>query len=510
MADLSITPVGADVKPVQGMSLGDVVNLARGAQVYQAQKEILPEQVKQAKLATTGKEQELAQSRVKAIADSQISLINDPLVLMAEENPGAVDKTQLVNLLQKRGRTLGKNLGLPEDKINELLNPYLEQAQNDPAQLRTFLKQRHIEGLDQAGRTSVLAGSLSPVETGAGTTYVQAGEFAPERRGAPVLFARKTLGPGQQIIAGVTDPAGNPTYNILDQYGNVVQTGLLASQLPEANRPLEPVGTAVERVPPPNVRPVPEERLGRLPQPGAISPPPRTGLGPNDYKALQDQVTVTRGTVSNAANALKDIQNVEDFLDVALTGVMSEKANKALSALGFVGLGSAEQKAAAREIVNKSLSSLVMHQNASNNGKFAADLAQTQSANANVSLTDPAIRKVIADTKVLMQHQKDYTQGMDKLIQKYPQFGAFSKALYDTAMNDAYDFKVMEINNIKRDNKLTDEQKRKKFFDYLEKKNISDDEALDLNNKAKFYNDLITGNVDVVDGKLVSAPKQRK
>jgi len=480
MADLSITPVGADVKPVQGMSLGDVVNLARGAQVYQAQKEILPEQVKQAKLATTGKEQELAQSRVKAIADSQISLINDPLVLMAEENPGAVDKTQLVNLLQKRGRTLGKNLGLPEDKINELLNPYLEQAQNDPAQLRTFLKQRHIE------------------------------EFAPERRGAPVLFARKTLGPGQQIVAGATDPAGNPTYNILDQYGNVVQTGLLASQLPEANRPLEPVGTAVERVPPPNVRPVPEERLGRLPQPGAISPPPRTGLGPNDYKALQDQVTVTRGTVSNAANALKDIQNVEDFLDVALTGVMSEKANKALSALGFVGLGAAEQKAAAREIVNKSLSSLVMHQNASNNGKFAADLAQTQSANANVSLTDPAIRKVIADTKVLMQHQKDYTQGMDKLIQKYPQFGAFSKALYDTAMNDAYDFKVMEINNIKRDNKLTDEQKRKKFFDYLEKKNISDDEALDLNNKAKFYNDLITGNVDVVDGKLVSAPKQRK
>ena len=182
MADLSVTPVGTSITPVKGMSLGEMMNFARGAQEYQALGQILPEQVQQAKLATAGKEQELAQNRFKAIADSQISLINDPLVLMAEENPGAVDKTKLVNLLQKNGRTLGKNLGLPEDKINELLNPYLEQAQNDPAQLRTFLKQRHIQGLDQASRTSVLTGSLSPVESGAGTTYVQSGEFARDRK----------------------------------------------------------------------------------------------------------------------------------------------------------------------------------------------------------------------------------------------------------------------------------------------------------------------------------------
>jgi len=509
MADLSVTPVGTSVTPVKGMTLGEMMNFARGAQEYQALGQILPEQVKQAKLATTGKEQELAQSRFKAIADSQISLINDPLVLMAEENPGAVDKTQLVNLLQKRGRTLGKNLGLPEDKINELLIPYLEQAQNDPAQLRTFLKQRHIQGLDQASRTSVLTGSLTGVETGAGTTYLQAGEFGPERRGEAVLFARKTLGPGQQIVAGVTDPAGNQTYNILDQYGNVVQTGLLASQLPEVSRELQPIGAAVERVPPKNVQAVPPPP-SRSVKPGAISAPLGSGLGPNDYKDLQNQVTVTRGSVANAANALKDIQNVETYLDYALTGVGSGKINEALSALGFVGLDAAEQKAAAREIVNKSLASLVTHQNASNNGKFAADLANTQNANANPTLTEPAIRKVIADTKVLMQHQKDYTQGMDKLIQKYPQFGAFSKALYDTAMNDAYQFEVMEINNIKRDNKLTDEQKQKKFLDYMDKKGLSGEEARNYVLRANLYNDLISGNVDIVDGKLVSSAKQRK
>ena len=507
MADLTVTPVGADIKPVQGMSLGDVVNIARGAQIYKAQKDILPEQVSQAKLATTKQEQELAQSRVRAIADSQIALINDPLVLMAEEDPGRVDKTQLVNLLQKRGTTLGKNLGLPENKITELLVPYLEQAEKDPGQLRTFLKQRHIEGLDQAGRTSVLAGSLSPVETGAGTTFVQAGEFAPERRGAPVLFARKTLAPGQQIVAGQPDPAGNPTYNVLDRNGNVVQSGLLASQLPEATRELEPIGAAIERVPPPSVQTVPAPK--KMPEPRAISAPLGSGLGPNDYSTLQQQVTVARGTVANAENALKDIRNVETYLDAALTGVGSEKVNKALSALGLAGLDSAEQKAAAREIVNKSLSSLVMHQNATSNGKFAADLAQTQNSVASVAQTDPAIRKVISDIQVLMQHQKDYTQGMDKLIQKYPQHGAFSKALYDTAMNDAYDFKAMQINNIKRDPKLSNEEKQKKFMAYLEKNGLSIDDGMELNNKAKTYNDLISGNVDIVDGKIVPAPKRK-
>lgn len=38
MADLSVTPVGTQVKPVQGMSLADVVNMARGAQQYKAEK----------------------------------------------------------------------------------------------------------------------------------------------------------------------------------------------------------------------------------------------------------------------------------------------------------------------------------------------------------------------------------------------------------------------------------------------------------------------------------------
>jgi hypothetical protein len=507
MADLSVQPIGTQVKPVQGMSLGEIVNFVRGAQQYKAEKQLLPEQIEQTKVKTLADQQSLAQSRMRAIADSQISLINDPLILQAEQDPNRVDKTKLIELIESRGRTLGKNLGIPEEQVTGLLSPYLDLATKDPSQVRTFLKQRHIEGLDQAARTPVLTGTLTGVKTGAGETFIQSGEFAPEKRGAPVLFAPKTLEPGSQIVQGPTDAAGNPTYNILDSRGNVVQTGVLPEQLPAFQRELEPSGGAVQRVEPPSVGAV-STPVTNIPKGRAITAPIGSGLGPNDYKTLQEQVTTTKGSLTNAENALKDIRNVETYLDAAMTGVGSERLNKALSALGLAGLSSAEQKAAAREIVNKSLASLVMHQNASGNGKFAADLAQTQNAVATVAQTDPAIRKVIGDIQVLMQHQKDYTLGMDKLIQKYPEHGAFNKALFDTAMNQAYELRAIQMNNIKNDKKLTDAQKKQKFNDYLEKNNIGFEEGNELYNKSKFYNDLINGDVEIVNGKLVS--KARK
>jgi len=42
MADLSVTPVAAQIKPVPNMSLGDMVNLARGAQAYQQTEQMNP------------------------------------------------------------------------------------------------------------------------------------------------------------------------------------------------------------------------------------------------------------------------------------------------------------------------------------------------------------------------------------------------------------------------------------------------------------------------------------
>jgi hypothetical protein len=47
MADLSLTPVATQIKPVQGASLGDMINMARGAQQYQQAAQINPLELQQ-------------------------------------------------------------------------------------------------------------------------------------------------------------------------------------------------------------------------------------------------------------------------------------------------------------------------------------------------------------------------------------------------------------------------------------------------------------------------------
>jgi hypothetical protein len=52
MADLSLTPVATQIKPVQGSSLGDMINMARGAQQYQQAAQINPLELQQKEQAT--------------------------------------------------------------------------------------------------------------------------------------------------------------------------------------------------------------------------------------------------------------------------------------------------------------------------------------------------------------------------------------------------------------------------------------------------------------------------
>jgi len=52
MADLSLTPVATQIKPVQGASIGDMINMARGAQQYQQAAQINPLELQQKEQAT--------------------------------------------------------------------------------------------------------------------------------------------------------------------------------------------------------------------------------------------------------------------------------------------------------------------------------------------------------------------------------------------------------------------------------------------------------------------------
>jgi hypothetical protein len=225
MADFSFPTLPA-VTPPQQTSLGDMMNIARGAQAYQQAQQINPldlqakqmavQQAQQvnplalrqqaaqttaaegtlaptiakagseAETAATGSEAAklaLAAKKAQTISNGYVGAINDPIVLQAASNPDSVDKNQLFQFINNFGKNQAKAAGVPEEQAIAIMQPYLKVAQNNPAALRSYLIQRHVAGLDQSAQlgtyqtqTTVNAlGQTVKVTPGLGTQKVEIG-----------------------------------------------------------------------------------------------------------------------------------------------------------------------------------------------------------------------------------------------------------------------------------------------------------------------------------------------
>jgi hypothetical protein len=265
MADFNITPVATQIKPVPSMSIGDMINVARGAQQYQQAAQINPLALQQQQQATrTGeialgveeqKDKErinmqrvmtdpslystngkydpakataiatqvapltglaylkdmagsfgaqetfrtaatsaessamdFANKQVNAVAGRLTPLINNPLIIKAEQNPNSVDKDQLTNILKGYAQEQATALGIPKEKSDQLIQPYIDEATKNPGNMRQFLKDKLLATLDQGSRVTTLGGvgvSTAPQAPQApqGTQAVGAGtQAAPNMR----------------------------------------------------------------------------------------------------------------------------------------------------------------------------------------------------------------------------------------------------------------------------------------------------------------------------------------
>jgi hypothetical protein len=225
MADFSFPTLPA-VTPPQQTSLGDMMNIARGAQAYQQAAQVNPLELQAKQLAVqqaqqinplalrqqtaattaaegtlaptiarAGSEAEtaatgadsaklaLAQKKAQIISSGYVGAINDPIVLQAASNPEAVDKNQLFKFVENFGKTQAKAAGIPEDQAINLMQPYMDVAEKNPAALREYFIKRHVAGLDQAAQlgtyqtqTTVNAlGQTVKVTPGLGTQKVEIG-----------------------------------------------------------------------------------------------------------------------------------------------------------------------------------------------------------------------------------------------------------------------------------------------------------------------------------------------
>jgi hypothetical protein len=306
MADFSVNPIAQNLKPATPMSLGEMLNLARSGQAYQQAQQINPLEVQrasaelqrlrqlmpeeyrqkiseanraeteanvsektsapritQAGATASSAESTAEQDRLKLmalkqrqIAASQIALINHPLVIEAEKNPTKANVAALENLVNQSGINMGRDLGIKPDETAQLNQPYMDIAKNDPGSLRGYLKQRHIQGLDESARTAALSPSGVGITSGTESQVTSTNPFSetPVGTAVPGTYRKLQLMPNEQLVE---DNQGNQFIQSKDNQGRIT---------------IRPVNAAPSAAPPPTTAVSPNmPKAVVAPKPSAIS-----------------------------------------------------------------------------------------------------------------------------------------------------------------------------------------------------------------------------------------------
>jgi hypothetical protein len=160
MADFGIKPeIALGVKGPQTMTLGDLVGTATKAMEFSKLSELYPELISKAKAESQATQFGLAERQMGAITSGMTALINNPLVVRAEEAPDQVDPQKLLSYVTEHGYNQAKMLNIPREKADVLMAPYIKMAMENPAGLRGYAKERLLAGLDTASRASAFGGA---------------------------------------------------------------------------------------------------------------------------------------------------------------------------------------------------------------------------------------------------------------------------------------------------------------------------------------------------------------
>lgn len=163
MADFGINPNiamgfqgGSANKP---MTLNELISMSRNVIETSRLAELYPELIKKTQTEVASAQFGLDERRANAVTSGMTALINNPLVVRAEEAPEMVDRNKLVQYVTEHGANQAKALGIPKEKADELLAPYIKFASENPAGLRGYAKERLLAGLDTASRASAFGGA---------------------------------------------------------------------------------------------------------------------------------------------------------------------------------------------------------------------------------------------------------------------------------------------------------------------------------------------------------------
>jgi hypothetical protein len=337
--------IATKVAPLTGLSYLKDMAGSFGAQ----------ETFKTGAIGTETAQMDFANKQVLGIANRLTGLINNPLIIASEQNPNEVDKNALTARVNKYAQEQAVALGIPKDKAELLIAPYLEQATTNPAGFRQFLKDKLLSTLDQGSRLTAMQPSGTPVSTGAQVGMVQTGQFGPQV-------------PGATLPGTVFDVQVPPTQPVVTATG---QTQLVGPMSQRGNQPMV-------------------TNLG----------PAQTSLLSAGGTNIAEDLSKTLADAKEAPTRIATFQNIKKLAPEAFVGVGGARKELAAGIAAAVGWNIFEAEKTATDELAKNTNLLTL-----TGGNTDAARAIAEASNPNKKMTEKALKDV-ADQLIGMEKMK--------------------------------------------------------------------------------------------------------
>ena len=251
--------ISLGIKPPQGMSLADMMNVAGAVQSYKQRQQLNPLEIRQKEAETTKAEETLKPAIDKAQAEAQEAQTRlNSLQLENTQKHFSNIAQNIADLMIKpdltaqdvidRATEINQNAGGNDKSLKQLLMGL--PANGNTTQLKQWLAQAQLKSLNALSQVEKMYPSASTVSSGGQINLISTGNPmltgapAGTQLGAPI---KQTITPGEanQIVG--TDAAGNPIYASKTPTGTIQGVGVPTPIAP----PGAPAGATMPVIVPP-------------------------------------------------------------------------------------------------------------------------------------------------------------------------------------------------------------------------------------------------------------------
>jgi len=468
MADLSITPVATQIRPVQGASLGEMLNLARGAQQYQQAAQTNPLELQQKQQQTRTGEIALGveEQKNKERLNFQ-TLMSNPEEIMTEGRfdpakftsmipkimpltgvPAINDLTNLAksqteafsakrNMDQGTRQIIASKLGLlgragvkDPDLVKSELNNLVVESNNDP-EVKRLVTEAYLPIF-----------SRIPAE-GLPDALIKSGQslWSTKEQQSTLAPTITTTEGGKTVITQPSIGAAKPT-----------ATFGVAGGLQAPAEPAGPVNAGSEIAPGMRV-PYPVRRADQpyMPEPTEVKDQTAGQAYRDSLVSAQTGLAQNRRNVEEVIQQANKIGNELFFAKGGVPGQIEQKIRTAI--------GSEQYDMLAKDLANMALSNTKAMGGV---GNTVAGLDMQAVANGTTKVPPDVLVKIARRVQADQTNLDMQANGAQQFAQK---FGDNNMKAYQQAWNANADTKIFEAMNIIRD--VTDPKKQKDELDRL-------------------------------------------